>query len=393
MKLLFLIADGMAGWPIEDLDDKTTLEAANTPNMDMLAGKGLIGTCRTVPKGMAPGSDVANMSLLGFDPATYHTGRGPIEAAAQGLELDPDDLVWRMNLVNISGFEEGGTMYDYSAGHIGSDKSVPLVEKLQAELGNDEFTFYPGIQYRHLLVHKGGAKKDESKLAIRPPHDLTDKPIADDVKEYAKSPLMDKLMRDAEKILADNGTNAVSIWPWGQGKPMVMPPFEDKFGMKGAVVSAVDLIKGLGRASGLEVIDVEGATGLVDTNYEGKVEATLKFLEHGDFVYVHLEGPDEAGHMGSVEDKIKSIERFDSRIVGPLLERYPLDKACYVVTCDHFTPIETRTHDETPVPFILTSPRCIASGIKSFTEETADRAGIIIPDGHDFMQWVLDKIR
>ncbi|WP_027722490.1 cofactor-independent phosphoglycerate mutase [Maridesulfovibrio zosterae] len=393
MKLLFLVADGMGGWPIEDLDDKTTLEAAYTPNMDMLAGKGLVGTCRTVPKGMAPGSDVANMSLLGFDPSVYHTGRGPIEAAAQGLKLDPDDLVWRMNLVNISGFEEDGTMYDYSSGHIGTDQSVPLVEKLQAELGNDEFTFYPGIQYRHLLVHKGGAKKPESKLEIRPPHDLTDKPIGDDVKEFAKSPLMDKLVRDAEKILAGNGTKAVSIWPWGQGKPLILPPFQEKFGMKGAVISAVDLIKGLGRASGLKVIDIEGATGLVDTNYEGKVEATLNFLEHGDFVYVHLEGPDEAGHMGSVEDKITAIERFDKLIVGPLLKKYPLDQASYVITCDHFTPIETRTHDETPVPFIMTSPRCIASGIESFSEQIADRAGIIIPEGHDFMQWVLDKIK
>ncbi|CCO24848.1 cofactor-independent phosphoglycerate mutase [Maridesulfovibrio hydrothermalis] len=393
MKLLFLIADGMGGWPIEELGDKTTLEAANTPNMDMLAGKGLVGTCRTVPKDMAPGSDVANMSLLGFDPRTYHTGRGPIEAAAQGLDLDPDDLVWRMNLVNISSFEENGTMFDYSAGHIGTDKSVPLVEKLQKELGNDEFTFYPGIQYRHLLVHKGGAKKAERELEIRPPHDLTDKPIADDVKEFAKSPLMNKLVRDAEKVLAGNGTKAVSIWPWGQGKPLTMPPFKEKFGMKGAVVSAVDLIKGLGRASGLEVIDVEGATGLVDTNYAGKVEATLKFLEHGDFVYVHLEGPDESGHMGSVEDKIKSIERFDKLVVGPLLEKYPLDKANYVITCDHYTPIETRTHDAAPVPFILTAPKCIASRLESFSEEIADRTGIIIPEGHDFMQWVLDKIK
>ncbi|WP_320170205.1 cofactor-independent phosphoglycerate mutase [Maridesulfovibrio sp.] len=392
MKLLFLVADGMGGWPLDELDGKTTMAAANTPNMDMLASKGLLGTCRTVPKGMAPGSDVANMSLLGFDPATYHTGRGPIEAAAQGLKLDPDDLVWRMNLVNISGFTEDGTMYDYSSGHIGTDKSVPLVEKLQAELGNDEFSFYPGIQYRHLLVHKGGAAKMESGLNIRPPHDITDKPIAADVKEFARSPLMDKLMRDAEKVLAGNGTKAVSIWPWGQGRPLILPPFEEKFGMKGAVISAVDLIKGLGNASGMKVIDIEGATGLVDTNYEGKVQAALDFLEHGDFVYVHLEGPDESGHMGSVEDKIKSIERFDSRIVAPLLEKYPLDQASYVITCDHFTPIEIRTHDATPVPFLMTSPRCIASGVTSFTEETADRAGIIIPEGHEFMQWVLDKI-
>ncbi|WP_320008759.1 cofactor-independent phosphoglycerate mutase [Maridesulfovibrio sp.] len=393
MKLLFLIADGMGGWPIDELGNKTTLAAANTPNMDMLAGKGLIGTCRTVPKGMAPGSDVANMSLLGFDPAAYHTGRGPIEAAAQGLKLGPDDLVWRMNLVNLSELSESGTMYDYSSGHIGTEQSVPLVEKLQAELGNDEFTFYPGIQYRHLLVQKDGAKKMEAGLNIRPPHDLTDKPIDADIREYAKRAGLDKLIRDAAEILAESGTKAVSIWPWGQGRPLNLPPFDKKFGMKGAVISAVDLIKGLGNASGMEVIDVEGATGLVDTNYEGKVEAALKFLEYGDFVYVHLEGPDESGHMGSVEDKVKSIERFDSRIVGPLLDKYPLDQANYVITCDHYTPIETRTHDETPVPFIMTSPRLIASGETSFTEETADRSGIIIPDGHKFMQWVLKKTR
>ncbi|SDL12346.1 2,3-bisphosphoglycerate-independent phosphoglycerate mutase [Maridesulfovibrio ferrireducens] len=390
MKLLFLIADGMGGWPIKELGNKTTMEAAFTPNMDMLANKGIVGRCRTVPSNMPPGSDIANMSLLGFDPTKYHTGRGPIEAAAQGLKLDPDDLVWRMNLVNLSELSSDGIMHDYSSGHISTDKSVPLIELLQKELGNDEFTFYPGIQYRHLLVHKGGAKKLESKLAIRPPHDLTDKSIADDIEEFAKSPLMDKLLRDAAKVLKDNGTKVVSIWPWGQGNPLILPDFREKYSMKGAVISAVDLIKGLGRASGLEVIDIEGATGLVDTNYAGKVDATLKFLEHGDFAFVHLEGPDESGHMGSIKDKIASIERFDAQIIGPLMEKYPLGTASYLVTCDHFTPIETKTHDAAPVPFILVSDKCDGSGLKSFSEKNAKSTGLILEKGHELMQWVLN---
>ncbi|MBI9110501.1 cofactor-independent phosphoglycerate mutase [Maridesulfovibrio ferrireducens] len=390
MKLLFLIADGMGGWPIKELGNKTTMEAAFTPNMDMLANKGIVGRCRTVPSSMPPGSDIANMSLLGFDPTKYHTGRGPIEAAAQGLKLDPDDLVWRMNLVNLSELSSDGIMHDYSSGHISTDKSVPLVELLQKELGNDEFTFYPGIQYRHLLVHKGGAKKLESKLAIRPPHDLTDKSIADDIEEFAKSPLMDKLLRDAAKVLKDNGTKVVSIWAWGQGNPLILPDFREKYSMKGAVISAVDLIKGLGRASGLEVIDIEGATGLVDTNYAGKVDATLKFLEHGDFAFVHLEGPDESGHMGSIKDKIASIERFDAQIIGPLMEKYPLGTASYLVTCDHFTPIETKTHDAAPVPFILVSDKCDGSDLKSFSEKNAKSTGLILEKGHELMQWVLN---
>ncbi|WP_031479057.1 cofactor-independent phosphoglycerate mutase [Maridesulfovibrio frigidus] len=391
MKLLFLIADGMGGWPIKELGNKTTMEAAHTPNMDMLAKKGIVGRCRTVPATMPPGSDVANMSLLGFDPEKFHTGRGPIEAAAQGLKLNPDDLVWRLNLVNLSDISADGTMYDYSAGHISTDKSVPLVEMLQKELGNDEFTFYPGIQYRHLLVHKGGAKKLESKLAINPPHDITDKPISADIEEYGKSPLMTKLLQDSAKLLKNNGTKAVSIWPWGQGTPLLLTNFEEKYSMKGAVISAVDLIKGLGRASGLEVLEVEGATGLVDTNYAGKVEATLKFLEHGDFAFVHLEGPDESGHMGSVEDKVKSIERFDAQIVGPLLKKYPVDQASYLITCDHFTPIETKTHDAAPVPFILASKKCNGStGLDSFSEKNAKSTGVIQDKGYELMQWVID---
>lgn len=391
MKLLFLIADGMGGWPLDETGGQTTLEAAHTPNMDKLVRRASVGRCRTVPEGMPPGSDIANMSLLGFDPNEYHTGRGPIEAAAQGLELDPDDLVFRMNLVNLTSLNEDGTMLDYSAGHISSDKSVPLVEKLQNELGSDLVQFYPGIQYRHLLVIRGGARMAESELDIRPPHDLTNQSIAEDIKTYAKSDLLNSLVRKAHEILKESGTEAVSIWPWGQGRPLILPGFKETFGMKGAVISAVDLIKGLGRASGLEVVDIEGATGLVDTNYEGKVEAAMKFLEDGDFVFVHLEGPDESGHMGSIKDKVTSIERFDSRVLAPLYEKYGADSA-FMVACDHFTPIKTRTHDSEPVPFMLSYPESEDSGLDSFSEKNSASTGLMINKGSDLMRWVLDQI-
>lgn len=391
MKLLFLIEDGMGGWPLKELHGKTTLEAAHTPNMDKLARKAVMGTCKTVPDGMAPGSDIANMSLLGFDPKKYHTGRGPIEAAAQGLALAPDDLVFRMNLVNVSSLDENGTMLDYSSGHISSDVSIPLVEKLQAELGSEIIQFYPGIQYRHLLVIKGGAKMDESRLEIRPPHDLTNKSIAADVRTFSQSKILSHVINEAHKILKESGTKAVTIWPWGQGRPLSLPDFKKTFGVKGAVISAVDLVKGLGRASGLDVIDIEGATGLVDTNYEGKTEAAVKFLENGDFVFVHLEGPDEAGHMGSIKDKITSIERFDSKVLGPLYEKFGSDCA-FMIACDHFTPIEIKTHAGEPVPFMLSYPRSEDSGLDSFSEKNSASTSIKINKGADLMRWVLDRI-
>lgn len=394
MKLLFLVADGMGGWAGEAAGGKTCLEAAQTPNMDAMAAEGAVGVCHTIPKGMAPGSDVANMALLGFDPARYHTGRGPIEAAAQGLELDHDDLVWRMNLVNLTELSAQGTMLDYSSGHIKTEVSRPLVEDLQNVLGDEIFQFHPGVQYRHLLVQKGGAVEPEAALRISPPHDITDKSIHGDMREFSRSARLWDLLFSAHERLATTakGTNAKSIWPWGQGRPLFLPNFRQTFGRTGAVISAVDLVRGLGRAAGMEVIEVPGATGLIDTNYEGKVEAALDFLTRGDFVFVHLEGPDECGHAGNPAEKAEAIHRFDSRVVAPLRKALAGQDAAFLVTCDHFTPIAERTHTPDPVPFLLWRSGGDPSGLPAFSEAIARTAGLEIEAGHELLPWALRQL-
>ncbi|SNR81390.1 2,3-bisphosphoglycerate-independent phosphoglycerate mutase [Humidesulfovibrio mexicanus] len=395
MKLLFLIADGMGGWADEHPGGKTCLEAAHTPVMDEMASTGVVGVCRTVPEGMPPGSDVANMSLLGFDPARHHTGRGPIEAAAQGIALDPDDLVWRMNLVNLTELSPSGTMLDYSSGHIATEVSAPLVEDLQAHLGDETFRFIPGVQYRHLLVHKGGASEPEASLHINPPHDITDKPIRADMREFSRCPRMWDLLFLAEERLRETAghTKARSIWPWGQGRPLLLPGFAQSYALKGAVISAVDLVRGLGRAAGMEVVQVPGATGLIDTNYEGKVEAALAFLEHGDFAFVHLEGPDECGHAGDAAQKAEAISRFDARVVAPLRRALADQDVAFLVTCDHFTPIVEKTHTPDPVPFLLWRKNGEPNGLSAFSEVQARGTGLVIESGHELLPWILRQLR
>lgn len=394
MKLLYLIADGMGDWPLDELGGKTTMEAAHTPNMDELAKTGIMGRAQTVPEGMPPGSDVANMALLGFDPTMYHTGRGPIEAAAQGLDLDPEDLVWRLNLVTVSKLTIDGHMRDYSSGHIATEVSRPIVEALQNKLGNDMYTFYPGVQYRHLLVQHGGAATEDASLLVNPPHDITDKPIKSDLRTFSKSPFLWDLLFEATEVLDDKRVNlsrANSIWPWGQGRPLILPDFKEKSNLSGAVISAVDLIKGLGNASNMTVIDVEGATGLLDTNYQGKVDAALNFLENNDFVFVHLEGPDECGHGGNAQEKVEAISRFDARVVAPLREALKGQKVAWIVTCDHFTPIAERTHTTDAVPFILNGPGCEPSGIATFSEQSADSTGLKLDNGYELLNFALKK--
>lgn len=390
-KLLFLVADGMAGWPIDSLGGRTTLQAAQTPTMDYLARRGTCGRCRTVPVGMHPGSDVANMSLLGYDPQTHHTGRGPIEAAAQGLELDPGDLVWRMNLVNVSALSDQGRMLDYSSGHIGTPVAAPLVAELARLAAGSPFVPVQGIQYRHLLVHKGGARTSAAGLAIRPPHDILDQPIAQDLEAFATIPDLERFIRAAHAFLhADPTSQATSVWPWGQGRPLTLPPFAERFGRIGAVVSAVDLVRGLGRAAGMAVLDVPGATGLIDTNYEGKVRAALDFLDHGDFVYVHVEAPDECGHMGDPDLKKRAIELFDQRIAAPVLAALKDSDATIVVTCDHFTPIARRTHTEDPVPFAVYRTRAPRTGgPAAFDEDTASSTGLFLDSGQELLPFCL----
>lgn len=395
MKLLFLIADGMGDWPLESLGGKTPLEAAATPHMDEMAAQGLLGRCRTIPEGMPPGSDVANMALMGFDPARHHTGRGPIEAAAQGLRLDPEDLVWRCNLVRVSNLGLSGKMLDYSSGHITTEVSTPLIRDLQEHLGDETFSFHPGVQYRHLLVQKGGGSDPEAALFINPPHDITDKPIKPDLMVFSRSArLWDLLHSAAERLAAKtNRTKANSIWPWGQGRPLLLPDFQETFGLKGAVISAVDLVRGLGRAAGMEVVEVPGVTGLLETNYEGKVEAALQFLERGDFVFVHLEGPDECGHAGNIADKIESLNRFDARVVAPLRAALKDEEAAWLVACDHFTPIKERTHTKDPVPFLFLVPGLKPDAATAFSEAQAAHSDLFLEQGHELLPWCLTRMK
>ncbi|MFW5490541.1 MAG: cofactor-independent phosphoglycerate mutase [Desulfovibrio sp.] len=394
MKTLFLIADGMGDWPIDALDGKTPLQAARTPHMDALARRGAMGLCRTVPEGMPPGSDVANMSLLGFDPAHLHTGRGPIEAAAQGIDAGPDDLIWRLNVVTLDGLHPGDHMRDYSSGHIATAESHKLIHRLQAELGDDRFRFVPGIQYRHLLIEKNGAKGPGATTDIRPPHDITDQPVDKDLESFAGYPELFELVRKAADILngEDNPTKANSIWPWGQGRPLHLPDFAATFGCKGAVVTAVDLVRGLGKAAGMATPEVVDVTGLLDTNYEGKVEAALDFLTSGgDFVFVHLEAPDECGHAGNIADKIESIERFDARVVAPIVAALGAE-ARYLIACDHLTPIAIRTHASDPVPFLYAGPDTLEekTGVV-FNEAACTASGLVLETGHELLPWVLAR--
>ena len=393
MKTVFLVADGMAGWPLDSLGGKTSLQAAATPTIDRLAPLSRAGLCRTVPEGMPPGSDVANMSLMGYDPRAHHTGRGPIEAAAQGLDLDQGDLVWRMNLVSVTELSEAGVMLDYSSGHITTEVAAPLVARLAEMARGGPFQPIQGIQYRHLLVQRGGAATDAANLAIRPPHDILDQPIAQDLAAFGTFPELAAFLRDAHEFLREEPTSkATSVWPWGQGRPLSLPAFRDIFGLHGAVVSAVDLVKGLGRAAGMDVLEVEGANGLIDTNYEGKVRAALDFLQTGDFVYVHVEAPDECGHMGDAQLKKRAIELFDERIVAPVLKALEGEDATIVITCDHFTPVVRRTHTEDAVPFLVyrtRSPR--DDGPTVFDESTAGAAGLFLPRGLDLLPFSLGR--
>ncbi|HDQ40588.1 MAG TPA: cofactor-independent phosphoglycerate mutase [Desulfonatronum sp.] len=396
-KIAFLIADGMGDWPIAALAGKTPLESAHTPHMDALAREGSVGLCRTVPEGLPPGSDIANMALLGCNPAVFHTGRGPIEAAAQGLELAPEDLIWRCNLVQVSQWSEAGIMVDYSAGHIDSDTAGRLITLLRKQLGgNNGLDFHAGVQYRHLLTQSGRAQGDEARLFIRPPHDILDQPIGEDLQRFQQAPALWEAINKAAKLLADpalNPSQANAIWPWGQGKPLRLPFFAERFGMRGAVISAVDLIKGLGRAMGMTVAEVPGATGYLDTDYAGKVRTALDFLDQGDFVFVHVEAPDECGHQGSLENKVRAIEDFDAQVVGPMRAGLADQGCAMLIACDHLTPLVKRTHVADPVPFLLWPGISAGATANGFGETQAASTGLILEQGEELLPWILRSFK
>ncbi len=396
----------MADRAIAELGGRTCLQAAKTPNLDRLASLGRVGMVLTVPPGFPPGSDVANLSVFGYDPAKYYTGRSPLEAASIGVELGPDDVAFRCNLVTVritggkSASGRKAVMEDFSAGHITSEEARQLIEEIDGKLGTDRIKFYPGVSYRHLMVWKGG----KDRIECTPPHDIQDKDIADYLPRGEGDDIINGLMESSTDLLMAHPVNktrlengkrpANSIWLWGQGRRPNMPTFKEKYGLEGAMISAVDLTKGIGVYAGFEVIDVPGATGWLDTNYVGKAEHALWALKTKDIAYVHVEAPDEAGHAGDAAGKIKAIENFDEFIVGNIVHGMKqFDEYRIMVLPDHPTPIEIRTHSAEPVPFVIYDSRSERKGPpRTYDEKIADAPdAVVFQEGWKLMDYFLKR--
>ncbi len=401
MKYIILVGDGMGDFPLKELGGKTPLEAALTPGMDFISQHGDLGLVQTIPPGMEPGSDVANMALLGYRPQEQYTGRGPIEAAALGLSLRPEDVAFRCNLVTIKKQDDRYIMYDYSAGHISTEEAHALINDLNKELANDKLFLHPGKSYRHILVWRGGPEG----IKTYPPHDLLGRDIYEAWLVYENEPILRDFLLKAMAFLDKHPINhkrkeegklpANALWPWGQGRIPRLEPFEEKWGLKGAVIAAVDLIRGLGVLAGLEVIDVPGATGYLDTNYEGKALAAIRALKEGaDFVFVHVEAPDEASHEGSLELKIKAIQDFDRYVVRTVLEETTaqIGEHRLMVVTDHLTPISLRTHASKPVPFAIydsRDPEVKRTG--GYNEKAASETGLFFRSGEKLLSYFLER--
>lgn len=398
MKYIVMLGDGMADYPVEALGGKTPLEVAKKPNIDRLARGGRLGMVKTVPDGLKPGSDVANLSAMGYDPLKCYTGRSPLEAVSIGIQMDDTDVAFRCNLVTLSDDAEYAekTMVDYSSGEITTAEAAELIRAVDEAFRTDEILFYPGISYRHCMIwHQGPVG-----LNLTPPHDISDRKIT----EYLpQNPVILDLMKRSYEILKDHPINqdriarglnpANSIWLWGEGTRPGVTGFEAAYGVKASVISAVDLIKGIGLCAGMKVIEVEGATGNIDTNFKGKGEGALKTLLDGqDLVYIHVEAPDECGHHGDLEGKIQAIERIDQDIVGPLLKGLEEAGEDYsiLVMPDHPTPISIKTHISDPIPYLLyCSTDVTDSGIDTYTEKTGKSTGVYVEPGYLLMQQLL----
>lgn len=409
MKYVILLGDGMADYPIPELGGATVLEAAHTPAMDRIAAQGVIGLIDTIPSGCAPGSDVANMTILGYDPRRIRAGRGALEAVAMGVVLSPGggESAFRCNLVTLSKNEAGQrVMEDFTAGHISSEEAAILVRHLDHELGGEGVIFRPGVGYRNLMIWKGAPEEPE-EMETTPPHDITGKVIYDYLPRGRGSEFLQELIDRSMIVLADHPVNrervsrgdrpAASIWPWGQGGAPRMKKLTELYGISGAMISAVDLLKGIGICAGLEVLPVQGATGYVDTNYRGKAERALEWLEKGDFIFLHVEAPDEMGHEGNVKGKIKAIENFDEMVVARVLEG--LESSGYeyriMVLSDHATPIKVGTHVSDPSPFaVLSSRKEENRGLGcNFGEKSAVDSRILVSPGYILMEYFVGNWR
>ncbi|MDO9536306.1 MAG: cofactor-independent phosphoglycerate mutase [Bacillota bacterium] len=403
MKYVVILGDGMPDYPLEKLGGKTPLEYARTPNMDRLAKCGEMGTVKSVPQGMPAGSDVANLSVMGYDPAIYYTGRSPIEAVAMGVEMADDDLAFRCNLVTLSDEEayKSKSMLDYSSGEISTTEAQEIMNAVGKKLGSEIHNFYPGVSYRHLLVWRSGPVPEGFKMT--PPHDISGKVITEYLPRGENSGLLLEFMEKSNAFLPEHTVNrerlarglkpANSIWLWGEGRKPRLNSFREKYGLEGVVISAVDLIKGLGILSGLEAVDLPGATGTITTDFRGKAQRALKELHNGnDFIFVHVEAPDEAGHQGDIETKIKAIEEIDEKVVGEILrglEDFPEYRL--MVLSDHPTPLSLRTHTAEPVPFCIYKKGAPLKNPQGQYSESFAAKGIYIEKGHELMDYFLGQ--
>ena len=402
MKYLLILADGMADYPILELDNKTPLEFANTPYMDKLAENALIGNVKTIPDNFPPGSDVANLSVMGFEPSIYYTGRSPLEAISMGVRLSDSDLAIRCNLVTLSSADKyhNRIMLDYSAGEITNEEANTLINDIQNELGKNIFNFYAGISYRNLAVWSEGVN---NQLRLTPPHDILDKQITSYIPNGDNSDLLLDLMVKSNEILENHPVNikrkaagknpANSIWLWGEGHNPALPSFKEKYNINGSVVAAVDLVKGIGISAGLKSITVAGATGAIETNFAGKAQAALDELQNGqDFVYLHIESPDEAGHQGNMAKKIWAIEQIDKEVLGLIYSKIDnFAEIRILLLPDHPTPISVRTHTADPVPFILYDKNNLVNNKLGLYNEKTASEGIFLDSGSRLMDMFIGK--
>ncbi len=396
MKYVVVLGDGMADYRMSQLGNRTPLQYARKPNIDFLAANGETGIVRTIPEGASPGSDTANLSVMGYDPMKYYTGRSPLEAVSMGVQLADTDLAFRCNLVtlDIDGDYESAVMIDYSSDEISTSESTELINEINKQLSTSDISFHAGISYRHCMVwHAGSGSRN-----LTPPHDILEKRITPYLPSGDNSDMFVRLQKKSNEILTNHPVNksrisrglrpANSIWLWGEGRKPGLPDFTAKYGLSGSVVSAVDLIKGIGICAGLDTVDVAGATGNINTNFRGKAEAALKELQNGkDFVYIHIEAPDECGHRFEIENKVRSIELIDELVVGVLLEGLAAyDDFSLMVLPDHPTPLSLRTHTSDPVPYVIYRKRSEKpSGVAGYDEFQAQETGVYVEEGHKLM--------
>lgn len=396
MKYLVLLCDGMADYPVEELNGKTPMSASYTPNMIKLAKKGVQGLVKTVADNMKPGSDVANLSVLGYDPQVYYSGRSPLEAGSIGIDMKPTDVSFRCNLVTLSDEAEYSEkiILDYCADDISTEEAKILIDYLAEYFNNDEFSLYSGVSYRHCLIWENGTL-DVGELT--PPHDITGKPIKEYIPNHKNAEKLYGMMVKSYDLLKDHPINkaraaagkrpANSMWFWGEGIRKSLMPFKEKYGITGSMISAVDLLKGIGKFAEMNVVNVEGATGYIDTNFAGKAQAAIEEFKNGqDLVYIHCEAPDECGHRHEVENKVKSLELIDELVLGPVLEALnEFDDYKVLIMPDHATPLALKTHTNDPIPFLMYHKNGELEGVAEFSEKSAKESGVYYENGSDTM--------